>query len=91
MSSRSSRAAISPIAISVASPAGSILQLAHEGVHVGRALGALAGKRRERLRIVIAGDDAVPVLHQPARDVAAHPAQADHADAHRDLSGRASR
>ena len=52
-----------------------ILQRAGADRTIGR-------ERRDRLRILVVNDGGVSVLHQPADDIAAHPAQADHAELH---------
>src|SRR5260370_12865176 len=43
---------------------------------------ALSGKAAHRVGALVIDDAVVPGTHQPAHDVAAHPAEADHAELH---------
>ena len=77
---------------SVILPAGSITQAVRgfsslldeilQRLGAGRAVG---GERGDRFGILVVNDRRVSVLHQPADDVAAHPAEADHAELHPDF------
>ena len=74
---------------SVILPAGSITQTArggakllHELVEARGAGRAVLRQRGNRLGVVIVDDRLVAVLHQAARDVAAHAPETDHADLH---------
>ena len=85
----SSTAATSSTVFSVISPAGTITQTARGALSFaarssqrGGALGALAGERRDRVGVDVVGDDPVPVAHQPARHVGAHPAEPDDSQLH---------
>ena len=57
-----------------------------ERVGAGR---ALAGERGDGVRVDVVDDALVPVAHQPADEVRAHPPESDHAELHaRILSAR---
>ena len=57
-------------------------QLLHQLVETRRAGGAVATERGNSLGIAIVNDDLMAMLHQAARDIAAHPPETDHADLH---------
>ena len=83
-------ASVSMVA-SVILPAGSITQavrgfssLATKSSSESRARRAFGRERCDRFRILVVDHRRVAVLHQPADDIAAHPAQADHAELHFD-------
>src|SRR5262249_10353489 len=59
-------------------------ELGHEIVERARRRCALARKLADRLGILVENDAAVAVPHEPAHDVAAHAAEADHSQLHRD-------
>ena len=64
-------------------PGGSrLLQLLDEILQRAGADRAVGGECGDRLGVLVVDDGRVPVLHQPADDVAAHPAEADHAELH---------
>ena len=44
--------------------------------------GAVGGKARDSLRVLVVDDRLMSRSHQPADDIAAHPPQADHAELH---------
>ena len=61
------------------------VELAAHVVERVRADRAIRRELLHRLRIAIERDDLMAVLHQPARDIAAHPAEADQSDLHREI------
>ncbi len=86
----SSFAASSVTVDSVISPAGTITQaargassLATKSSSESAPVGALGGERGDRVGVDVVDDALVAVAHQPADDVRAHPAEADHAELHR--------
>ena len=59
-----------------------LLQFRHEIFQRVGAGCAFAGEAGDRLRILVVDHGGVAVLHQPADDIAAHPAEPDHAELH---------
>ena len=88
MSSGLQQLASASTVASVISPAGSITQTVRgfsslpTNSSSAPARRALAGERRDRLRVPVVDDAVMARAHQPADDVAAHPAEADHAELH---------
>ena len=63
-----------------------LIELMHEVSEIAARRRALAGEPAHRIGALVIDDAAVPAAHQPAHDVAAHPAKADHAKLHRAVS-----
>ena len=62
-----------------------LVELDHQIIERGRCLGALTGKVANRRSVAVEHHAVVTMAHQPAHDVSAHPAKADHAQLHRAL------
>ena len=78
-----------PTVVSVISPAGTMIHarrgtssLRDEVLERARARRSLGVERRDGVGADVVDDAGVAVAHQPAHDVRAHPAQADHAELH---------
>jgi hypothetical protein len=59
-----------------------LVELPHQVRERARAGGALGPELRHGVRIDVEDDDLVPVLHQAARHVCAHPPESDHSQLH---------
>src|SRR5207248_7205877 len=59
-----------------------LIELAHEILQVAARCRAFAGEAAHRVGALVIDDAMMPGPHQPAHDVAAHPAEADHAELH---------
>ena len=90
----SSTSASAVIVFDVMSPAGTItqhrarlLELRREVLERGRAGRAVGLERLDRVRRDVVADAGVPVVHEPADDPGAHPAEPDHSELHGSVRG----